>query len=156
MMPMKFQFRKFFELPGVFEKTQQFATIVSKERDITHFLNASVWKDKLKAFKSTDTVIPFHLHIDDTQVNNALGSHRSKGLETCCYYSFPSIPPQYTSRLENIFAAQLFSSGANKKYGNVDCFSCLVEEINTIAQEPVTLNINGREEKVKYSVMVEF
>lgn len=149
LMPLAYQFKKFFELEGVYELTQEFATEASNDTNISHFLNGSVWKGKLKSFKATDIVIPFHVHIDDTQVNNALGSHRSKGLETCCYYSFPSIPPQYCSRLENIFAAQLLPSDANKRHGNFACFHKLVEEVNKISQEPVTLNIDGKEIEVK-------
>lgn len=154
LMPLAFQFKKFFELPGVFHLTQQFANEVSKDHNLSHFLNGSVWKKKLKSFSATDIVIPFHLHIDDTQVNNALGTHRSKGLETCCYYSFPSIPPQYSSRLENVFAAQLLPSEANKLHGNFACFHKLIDALNEIAKEPIILNIDGKQEKVLCVVVV--
>lgn len=148
LMPLEFQFKKFFELPNVFQLTQNFANQVSKDTKISHFINSETWKHKIKSFKESDIVIPFHLFIDETQVNNALGSHRAKGLETCTYYSFPTIPPQYSSRLENIFVAQLFSSGATKKFGNFECFGKLIEAINKLAKEQVTLNIDGEEKKV--------
>ncbi|KAJ6639978.1 hypothetical protein Bhyg_12726, partial [Pseudolycoriella hygida] len=150
LMPLAFQFKKFFELPGVFELTQQFAEKVSKDCNISHFLNAAAWKEKLKSYSDKNNVIPFHLHIDDTQMNNALGSHRGKGLETCCYYSFPTIPPQYSSRLENIFAAQLTPTDAIKLYGNFACFHKLIDELNKMAQEPICLNIDGKEERIKH------
>lgn len=148
LMPMKFQFKKFFELPGVFKLIQDYANQVSNDTKISHFINAETWKNKLKYFNPNDIVIPFHLFIDETQVNNALGSHRSKGLETCTYYSFPTIPPQYSSRLENIFVAQLFSSGATKKFGNFASYGDLIAALNELAREPVTLNVNGEEVEV--------
>ncbi len=148
MMPLRFQFKSFFELPKVFELTQSYANEILKDTNRSHFINSETWQKKIKSFNSNDTVIPFHLFIDDTQVNNALGSHRSKGLETCTYYSFPTIPPQYSSRLENIFVAQLFSSGATKKFGNFECFSQLIAAINEMARDPVILNVDENEEKV--------
>lgn len=149
LMPLAFQFKKFFELPRVFELTQKYSQEVAKDKNISHFTNAEVWKEKLKSYESKETVIPFHLHVDETQINNALGSHRSVGLETCTYYSFPTIPPQYSSRLENIFAAQLFSAKAYKECGNMACFSALIESLNEISHVPITLNINGKQEKVR-------
>lgn len=148
LMPLVFQFKKFFELPDVFEITQKYAEELSKHENISHFINAEVWKEKLKSYGPNETVIPFHFHIDDTQINNALGSHCSVGMETCTYYSFPTIPPQFSSRLENIFTAQLISSDAFKKCGNVPCFCELVEAINEISHTPIHLNINGKEIKV--------
>lgn len=147
IMPLKYQFKKFFELPNVFELTQKYANEVSQET-MTHFINGKHWKKKLESYDENDIVIPYHLHTDDVQINNALGSHRVKGLETCTYYSFPTVPPEYNSRLENIFVAQLFPSNANKKYGNYSCFANMIEDLNKFAKEGVTLNINGEEQKV--------
>lgn len=147
LMPLEFQFQKFFELPDVFELTQKYAEEVSGQT-LSHFVNGMHWKKKLESYHEDDIVIPYHLHIDDVQLNNSLGSHRVKGLETCTYYSFPTVPSQFNSRLENIFVAQLFSSNANKHFGNLGCFTNMIDELNTFAEEGVTLNINGEEKKV--------
>lgn len=150
LMPLAFQFKKFFELPGVFETTQKYSEEVSQSVNVCHFINGEVWKEKLKSYQPNETVIPFHLHMDETQINNALGSHRSVGLETCTYYSFPTVPPQFNSRLENIFVAQLCSADAYKECGNFACFSALIDALNDLAHVPITLNINGEEKEVSF------
>lgn len=148
VMPLEFQFKKFFELPNVFEKTQKFTEEVSKQY-LGHFINGKIWKKKLESFNKDDIVIPFHLHTDDVQTNNALGAHRRRGLETCTYYSFPTVPAEYNSQLENIFVAQIFSSNANKKVGNICCFNTMIKKLNEFGRNGITLNIKGKEEKVK-------
>lgn len=148
IMPLEFQFKKFFELPDVFRRTQEYAKSV-REQNLGHFINAKLWKKKLESFKPEDVVIPFHLHTDDVQTNNALGSHRSAGLETCTYYSFPTVPPEYNSRLQNIFVAQIFSSYTNKKFGNFCCFNTMISQLNKFGQDGITLNLDGKDQKVK-------
>lgn len=149
VMPLEFQFKKFFELPNVFKMTQNYAKEVS-QKNLGHFINGEIWKQKLKSFKKEDIVIPYHLHSDEVQINNALGAHRRSGLETCTYYSFPTVPPEYNSRLENIFVAQLFSSNTNKKIGNFCCFKNMIKRLNEFGQDGITLNIDGKEQKVKF------
>ncbi len=147
VMPLEFQFKKFFELPNVFEETQKFAKEVS-QRNLGHFINGEVWKKKLRSYNADDIVIPYHLHTDDVQMNNALGAHRRRGLETCSYYSFPTVPPEYNSRLENIFVAQIFSTKANKDFGNFSCYERMIHRLNDFARNGITLNINGKDQKV--------
>lgn len=75
LMPFAFQFKKFFELPQVFELTQKHAEEVSKDENISHFINAEVWKEKLESYELNDTINSVSFNIDETQINNALGSH---------------------------------------------------------------------------------
>lgn len=153
LMPLEFQFRKFFELPNVFKKTQEYAKEVS-EKNLGHFINGETWKKKLESFHKDDIVIPFHLHTDDVQVNNALGAHRQNGLETCTYYSFPLVPPEFNSQLDNIFVAQLFTSKATKTLGNFCCFKNMIETLNQFGQDGITLKIDGKQQKVNMFLLL--
>lgn len=148
MMDIHFQIKAFFELPDVFNKIMSNTKKIEKNNKLNHFINGKRWKSKLKHFSKNDIVIPYHLHIDDTQTNNSLGSHTTNGDQTCVYYTFPTIPNEYIARLDTIFTALLFESSLSKKYGNEKCYEALVDELNKLADDGIVLNIDGKEQKV--------
>lgn len=107
-MPISFQIKKFFELPDVFEKLRSNTLKLQQENKLNHFINGKLWKEKLKSYEPGEIVIPYHFYGDGLQINNPLGPHMKPGEQQCNYYTFPTIPSQYQSRLENIFVAQLY------------------------------------------------
>lgn len=115
---------------------------------LNHFINGTLWKTKLEAYGEDQIVFPFHLYSDDTQLNGLLGTHCAPGLEDCVYYSFPTIPSQYASRLKNIHPAMFTSTADTKQFGPDTCFEPLVHEINTLARTGVPITINGEEKTV--------
>lgn len=150
LMPISFQIKSFFELPHVYEKFQANTDSIKKEGKLNHFINGTLWKSKLQHFNKEDVVIPYHLFIDDTQTNNPLGTHTTNGDQTCAYYSFPTMPNEYNSRLENIFTALVFESSLSGELGNEVCYDELIKELNKLADEGIVLNINGKEQKVYF------
>lgn len=110
-MPIEHQIKKFFELPNVFEKVKSNTLNLQASNKRDHFINGNIWKEKLKQYKSEDTVIPFHFYGDGVQLNNPLGTHIKSGEQHFNYYTFPTVPNEYQSRLENIFVAQLYPGG---------------------------------------------
>lgn len=152
LMDIQFQMKKFFELPGVFNKVMLNTEKIKKNKKLNHYINGTSWKNKLKNFSKEDIVIPYHLHIDDTQTNNSLGTHAANGDQTCVYYTFPTIPNEFLARLDTIFAGMFFESSLSKKHGNEKCYEALVDELNKLADDGITLNIDGKEQKV-YFVM---
>ncbi len=111
-MPINFQIKKFFELSDVFEKvrlnTFKLQQDFEKDKKLNHFINGKLWREKLKSYEPDQIVIPFHFYGDGVQINNPLGPHAKPGEQQCNYYTFPTVPSQYQSRLENIFVAQLY------------------------------------------------
>lgn len=152
LMDIQFQIKTFFELPGVFNKIMLNTKKINKQKKLNHYINGTSWKEKLKNFSKDDIVIPYHLHIDDTQTNNSLGTHTTNGDQTCVYYTFPTIPNEYLARLETIFAAMFFESSLSKKHGNEKCYEALVDELNKLADYGIALNIDGKKQNV-YFVM---
>lgn len=150
LMPIRFQIKSLFELPYVFKKCQSNAESIKTENVLDHFINGKLWKSKLQNFKKDDIVIPYHLYIDDTQMNNALGCHTTNGDQTCVYYSFPTLPNEFNSRQDNIFTAQVFESRLSRDFGNDACYDELIKELNTLADDGVVLNIDGKEQKVYF------
>lgn len=108
LMPVAFQIKKFFEMPEVFQKIMDNTTKIQHQNELNHFINGTLWKEKLTNYKPDDIVIPYHFYVDGAQMNHALGPHCGKGQHEFNYYSFPTIPTEYQSRLENIFVASLF------------------------------------------------
>lgn len=108
LLPLSFQIKKFLELPGVFKKMLDHAAKIKRNGKLNHFINGSVWKEKMKNFDPDQIVIPYHYYSDGAQMNHPLGPHTRKGAEDFHYYSFPTIPTEYQSKLENIFLSYLF------------------------------------------------
>lgn len=152
LMPLEFQIKKFLELPNVFEKIASHTKEVQRQGKLNHFINGELWKAKLQAYDSNEHVIPIHIYFDGAQINNALGSHYKLGNEMFIYYSFPTIPPEYGSRLENIFVASLHPEHYNKRYGNERLYNILIEDLNKLADKGILLNIDGNEKKVFFAV----
>ncbi len=108
LLPIEFQIKKFFELPNVFEKTKLNTIKIEQSPKLNHFIKGRLWKAKLKNYTPDQHVIPFFFYGDGLQTNNPLGPHAKSGEQQANYYSFPTIPSEYVSRLENIFVAQLY------------------------------------------------
>lgn len=108
LMPIAFQIKKNFELPNVFEKIQRNTIKIQQQNKLSNFINGTLWKEKLQQYKNDDTVIPYFFYVDAAQINHPLGPHCVKGSEEFNYFSFPTIPTEYQSRLDNIFVAALF------------------------------------------------
>lgn len=108
LMPLSFQIRKFLELPGVLNTMLEHAANIKRGGKLNHFINGSLWKEKMENFDENQIVIPQIYYSDGAQLNHPIRPHTRKGNETLQYYSFPTIPPQFQSRWNNIFVAYLF------------------------------------------------
>lgn len=129
LLPIKFQLKKYFEIPGVFEMFIENIEKLSVEPKLKNFINGSVWKKKVHQF-TNKIVFPYFLYFDDFEVNNPLGSHASSLLGI--YYSFPTAPVALRHKLSNIFVAALFRTHDVKKFGNDKCFFNLIDILNDL------------------------
>lgn len=107
-MPIEFQIQKFFEMKNVFKKVKLYTAKMQEGEKIDHFIKGRLWKEKMKNFRPDQVAIPFHFYGDGVEVNNPLGPHSKSGEQQFNYFSFPTIPAEYASRLENIFVAQIY------------------------------------------------
>lgn len=150
ILPLKFQFRKYFEAPGILDSYIKNQDLLKNDSGLTNFINSQLWKDKMLLFNEDGIVyIPYFLYFDDFEVNNPLGSHSSSILGV--YYSFPTAPEALKSNLNNIFVAALFNSKDVKYIGNDKCFYFLVDEINELQSHGINLTLNdGKQFKIKF------
>lgn len=107
------------------------------------FLHGNLWRQKCQAFKEADKIaIPFFLYIDDSEVNNPLGSHVNP--ITFIYYSFPTITNS------EIFLAGAIQGHDYKQYGNEKCLRDLVEDIKLLEENGISIQTSDGEKNVHF------
>lgn len=62
----------------------------------------------------------------------------------------PCLPPECVSRLTNIFLTLLFQSQNRKEFGNKKTFAPLIEELNFLEQNGITIAVNGNTYKIYF------
>lgn len=107
-MPIAFQIRKFLELPNVMTRIMANTDRIIKGKGLNHFIKGKLWQEKIKNYKPDDMVIPYHFYSDGAVFNNPLGPHAKSGEQQFNYYSFPTVPGECQSRLQNIFVGQIY------------------------------------------------
>lgn len=139
IMPIEFQFRKFFELPGVLDSVLQNMKALTQFTDITHFVNSESFQQKVEFYRGK-TIIPFFIYLDSFEINNPLGSHAN--IDSICgvYYSFPVLPQYLLSNLNYIFIAAYFKSNDQKKFGNDLFLKPLVSKFTEFEENGLLIN----------------
>ncbi|XP_055840002.1 uncharacterized protein LOC129907702 isoform X1 [Episyrphus balteatus] len=145
LMPLKFQFQKFFESGDIFKNTILHMQNLSEENKISSFIQGDLWKQKSSLYPGK-IIIPYFLYSDDFEINNPLSSHA--GVHSICniYYSFPCLPWK-ESKLDNIFLAGIIKSKDLKSFGNEKCFQTLIQELKSLEVDGVDITINGQNKK---------
>lgn len=152
LMPLEFQFKQFFELPGVLDAVlSNISNLKNIEHKITSVLHSEIWKKRSQKFENK-IVIPYILYFDEFQVDNCIGSHANEHSISAVYYYFPVLPKEFLSKLENIFVALLFES-KNKYYGYGRIFQPLIDAINKLAQEGISVEYNGSQVTLYFVVL---
>lgn len=115
-VPISKVLQKFFELPYIFTDTMKYMQTVSNQKEIiSNVIQTQFWKDEIKSY-GNKIVLPIALYYDDYETNNVLGSHRGLGKCGAFYLNILSLPPQYSSKLKNIFLFSLFNCKIKKMF----------------------------------------
>lgn len=134
LMPIKFQIKKFLQLPHVLDEIIQ---TINNYKDIhnliTSVIHGEIWKKRIRNINA-EIVIPYVLYFDEFEIDNPLGSHSGEHSISALYYYFPVMPKFFLSNLSNIFVALLFET-KNKKFGYGNIFQPLIDEINQLSKE---------------------
>lgn len=153
-IPLKKSFKLFFELPNILKNTLDYQKqLESQSSDLlfSNFCQGSLWRDysKLNIGKN---VIPYFLYYDDFGVNNQLGSHGKSQSLAGFYIIFPSLPPQYHSKLENILLVYLFYSKILSSKGNHLCMEKLIAEINDLQDLGLDIDLKYQKQKIHFKM----
>lgn len=66
ILPLKFQLRKYFESPGIFNSFIEHYNFLNEQIDYTNFINSQLWKNKLLLLNvDSSIIIPYFLYFDD-------------------------------------------------------------------------------------------
>ncbi len=68
LMNITFQIKKFFELPGVFQKIKNNTMKILQQNKLNNFINGTLWKEKMKNYAEHDFVIPYFFYLDAAQI----------------------------------------------------------------------------------------
>lgn len=139
LLPLQFQFKKFFENGDNFK--EQYTRLNyyknNQSTSIEHFVQGSLWQQKISLFSNEKIIFPFFLYMDEFEINNPLGSHATFQSISALYYSFPL--SQNNSKLSTIFLAALVKHIDIKSFGNDKCLQSLVNEINILENEGIDI-----------------
>lgn len=139
LMPLKFQFKTFFEKNNLLQNTLNYITFLQQNNvKLSNFVQGELWKQKIHLYPGK-ILIPYILYTDDFEINNPLGSNSLKHSICNLYYSFPCLPME-ESRLENIFYAGVTKSRDLKNFGNEKCFECLIDELKDIEMNGIDID----------------
>lgn len=154
----------FFQIPHVLNeiidyhnqtyiKKSFFTDSKQNESILKNIVDGSLWKETISKNKK-NIVIPLLLYFDDFETSNPLGSHAGVYKLGVVYFSIPTLPPEYLSKLENIFLALIFHSSERSKYGNEKIFRCLIEELKTLEKDGITLETNNGNITILFHVIL--
>lgn len=124
VVPIDQLLKKYLELPNVFstilgtlEKSQNNFPIIS-------LLQTESWQ-RIKSQSPDAIIIPLSLYFDDYETDNPLGSHRVLKKMGGTYFTISCLPPEFASKLENWFRAQIHKEQDYKRLDNKAIFARL-------------------------------
>jgi len=88
-----------------------------------------LYKRLLKQFPTDSIVLPLILFYDAFETQNPLGGHAGNNKMGATYFSLPCIPPQFSSKLDNIFLTLLFNENDRIEFGNKNAFLPFIKEL---------------------------
>lgn len=140
---MRHTLKLFLEIPGVFQGIVNYQTNLEHSYEtskcMTNVIHGSLWNNLKKLFPGDQIVFPIVVYFDDFESLNPLGSHAGLYKIGSVYYSIPTIPPEYYSRLQNIFLSLIFYSGDRVHFGNQVTFDVLIRELKFLEKTGVDI-----------------
>lgn len=144
LLPIQFQFRKFFEKNDLLLKTLKDIDRISRNPELnSHFIHGRLWREKSKSFvEAGKIVLPFFLYIDDCEINNPLGSHCDP--ISFLYYSFPVVQNC------QLFLAAAMKGKHYKDFGNERSLRALVHEIKFLEENGIAIQTSEGSKRVHF------
>lgn len=136
-VPIQKQLQQFFKLPNVLQQILDYQKelVINNTESYKNMVQGSLWKSIKTVATSNKIILPLILYFDDLEVGNPLGSHAGCYKIGCLYYSIPTIPPNYSSRLENIFISSLFHSSDRCHFGNSAVLKHVINELKFLEKD---------------------
>ena len=124
-------------------------TLKTNKIFMSNVVQGSLWEKKIENINA-DFIIPYIVFYDDFESGNALGSHAGIHKIGGFYTSFLNLPPQLSSKLENIFLILLCHSSDIKKYGFAEILKQLIIDIKILEEKGIKITIKGETFTIKF------
>lgn len=157
-IPIREVLKNFFEIPGVYRRTMEYVDFL-KNSDIdqvgvSNYMQGEYWKSQAEVH-GDKPVLPSAVYCDDYETNNVQGSHAGgQGKQGGFYFNILCLPPELQSQLNCIFEFLSFNSLHRKIFGNEAVFRRVVEELNFLITEGITVETEDGPKKLYFSLQV--
>lgn len=88
-----------------------------------------------------------NIFVDEVETKNPLGSHAGRNKIGVTYVTLPCLPAHLVSRLDSIFLTTLFYDDDRKIFGNEWVFKRLINDLKTLQNKGIEININVKKNK---------
>lgn len=149
-----FNIKLFLELPNVLKEILEYQKKVYDSHELINIINGTIWQKVKQKFADNQIVIPVLQFNDDFVIDHHL-SHRSQKTSIGGFYLiFPTLPPQFRSKLENILIAAIIKTVDLKEHGYLTCLNGLVDMFLAMETNGIDVSIDGEIHKV-YIVLTQ-
>ncbi|XP_057340567.1 uncharacterized protein LOC130677732 [Microplitis mediator] len=156
IIPLEKSLKIFLEIPGVFntiynyQKELLLETTQGTGSILRNIIQGSLWTEIVKKFDNDQILIPLIISFDDLETGNPLGSRAGKNKLGAVYTSIATIPPNMSSRLENIFLSLIFYSHDRSDFGNEKIFSKFIYDLKKLELDGIQIKVDNNEFNVKF------
>ncbi|XP_066581593.1 uncharacterized protein [Prorops nasuta] len=154
-IPIRHVLTRLFRNPEIFQKTISYISCLENDSAplCTNIIQASFWKE-LKTIYSSKIVLPLIMFFDDFENNNPLGSNSRIGKCGAIYISIPCLPPEFQSKLENIFLFVLFNTADKKQLNNAIIFNAVIKELQFLESDGILVSFNNVEQRIYFKLVL--
>lgn len=85
---------------------------------LENIIQGNWWQTIINKYEKNQILFPIIILFDDPETGNPLGSKKGENKLGGVYASIATVPPNMSSRLENIFLTLLFYSADRTRFGN--------------------------------------
>lgn len=152
IVPMKDVLKIFLETPTVLSEILDYTSRCKASETIISSIQCEVWQ-RIEVKHPGKLLLPLIVYFDDFEVNNPLGSRANIRKLGAVYFSIASIPPEFSSMLENIFLAQLHQTKDHKTAGNGRTFAHIIDQIKDLQTNGLTITLDGQQQTVYFALL---
>lgn len=151
IIPLRKSLKSFLEVPNMLDVILNYEKGVRKDNlTLRNLVNGNCWQEASKYFDKEAKNLPLTIYYDDFESGNPLGSHAGNQKIGVVYAAISTIPPKFSSRLENILLALIFYTADRSTFGNEAVFSTLISELKFLAEEGIIVISQGHATVVKF------
>ena len=115
--------RKLFEMPLVLDSILPYMKSLSENSEkISNVIQGTLFKNICLKFHGK-FLMPVLIYFDEWEANNALESHTGVHNMESVYFSLACVPPEFKSKLENIFLALILLNSHYEEHGTQATFA---------------------------------